>query len=74
VVLRINSPGGSGLASDDVARGRADAREAGRRLHGDGPRAADTRGDGRDAIVAQPTTITGSIGVISGSLLRGLYD
>ena len=77
VVLRIDSPGGSGLASDFIWRevSRAKARK---------PFIAsmsDVAGSGgyyiamaADTIVAEPGTITGSIGVVSGKFAtQGLY-
>ncbi len=78
IVLRINSPGGSGLASDEMWREivRAKAKK---------PFVAsmsDVAGSGgyyiamaADSIVAEEGTITGSIGVIGMKLvLSGLYD
>jgi protease-4 len=78
VVLRVDSPGGSGLASDLIWREVELTR-------GEKPvivSMGDVAASGgyyvsmsADAIVAQPTTLTGSIGVISGKFsLRGLYD
>jgi protease-4 len=78
VVLRVNSPGGSGMASDAIWR------EVGKTL--DTKPLVVSMGDlaasggyyismGADQIVAQPGTITGSIGVFGGKLnLRGLYE
>ncbi|MBI5170473.1 MAG: signal peptide peptidase SppA [Candidatus Eisenbacteria bacterium] len=77
VILRIDSPGGSGQASDDVWR------EV-RRLRLKKPvivsmsNLAASGGYyiacGADAIVADPATITGSIGVFGGKLnILGLY-
>ena len=77
VVLRIDSPGGSGNASDAVWQEI-------RRLRRDKP-VIVSMGDvaasggyyiacGADAIVADPATITGSIGVFGGKLnVLGLY-
>jgi protease-4 len=77
VVLRIDSPGGSGNASDAVWQEL-------RRLRRDKP-VIVSMGDvaasggyyiacGADAIVADPATITGSIGVFGGKLnVLGLY-
>ncbi len=69
VVLRVDSPGGSVLASDVVA----DAVRALRRRKPVVVSQADVAASGgywisveADAIVARPTTITGSIGVIAG--------
>lgn len=70
VVLRVDSPGGSAVASDAIRREVIRTREAGT------PVVAwmgDVAGSGgyyiamaADAIVAQPGTLTGSIGVIGG--------
>ncbi|TKJ34485.1 signal peptide peptidase SppA [bacterium (candidate division B38) B3_B38] len=78
IVFRIDSPGGSALASDIIWREVELTR-------GKKPfvvTMSDTAASGgyyiamgADKIVAQPTTVTGSIGVISGKFdLRGLYD
>ncbi|HEU4402306.1 MAG TPA: signal peptide peptidase SppA [Candidatus Polarisedimenticolia bacterium] len=78
VVLRIDSPGGSAPASDAIWR------EA-RRLRSGKPLVV-SMGDvaasggywialGADAIVAQPLTITGSIGVVGGKFyVKPFYD
>jgi protease IV len=70
VVLRVNSPGGSYVASDSIWREVVRIRNAGKPLV---VSMSDVAGSGgyfismaADAIVAQPGTITGSIGVISG--------
>ncbi|MDP8238913.1 MAG: signal peptide peptidase SppA [Candidatus Hatepunaea meridiana] len=74
IVLRINSPGGSMLASDIILR------EVRRCTEGDDQKPiivsmSDVAGSGgyyiacmADTIIAMPGTITGSIGVISGKL------
>lgn len=78
VVLRVDSPGGSGQASDDVW-------QEVRRLRKSKPviismsNLAASGGYyiacGSDGIVAQPGTITGSIGVFGGKLnILGLYQ
>lgn len=78
VILRIDSPGGDGVASDEILReakllsqkkplviSMSDVAASG------GYYIASTG----DAIVAYPHTLTGSIGVIYGKLnLKGLYD
>lgn len=75
VVFRVNSPGGSAVASDLIRRESELTREAGKPV-------ITTMGDvagsggyyvalGSDAIVAQPATITGSIGVITGKPVYG---
>ena len=77
IILRVDSPGGSGTASDGVWRevGRARQRKPVVVSMGD---AAASGGYyvamNADVIVAQPTTITGSIGVFSGKFsFRKLY-
>jgi len=79
VVLRVDSPGGSGVASDAIWRETRLFREAKRPLI---VSMGDVAGSGgyyiamaADTIVAEPATITGSIGVISGKFnMRGLYE
>ncbi len=78
LVVRIDSPGGSGVASDVIWREL--------RLTAARKPVVASMGDvaasggyyvamGADAIVAEPGTITGSIGVFGGKFsLRGLYD
>ena len=73
VVLRVESPGGSYIASDAIRREVLRLREAGR------PVVAcmgDVAGSGgyfvsmpANEIVAQPTTLTGSIGVLAGKFV-----
>lgn len=73
VVLRVESPGGSYIASDAIRREVLKLRESGR------PVVAcmgDVAGSGgyyvampADEIVAQPTTLTGSIGVLAGKFV-----
>ena len=69
VVLRVNSPGGSALASDMIWRAVERVREAGKPVVSSMGSVAASGGYwismGCDAIVAQPSTITGSIGVVS---------
>jgi protease-4 len=79
VVLRVNSPGGSAVASDVIWREVVRLRAAGKPV-------VVTRGDvaasggyfisaPADVIVAQPGTITGSIGVIMGKpVLQELFE
>ncbi|MEN9786413.1 MAG: signal peptide peptidase SppA [Pseudomonadota bacterium] len=79
VVLRVNSPGGSGLASDNIWH-------AVERLKAAGKPVVVSMGDyaasggyyiaaGADRIVAEPGTLTGSIGVFGGKMnVAGLYD
>ena len=77
IVLRVDSPGGSGTASDAVWREVALARRAKPVVVSMGDYAASGGyyiSMNADAIVAQPGTITGSIGVFSGKFsMRGLY-
>jgi protease IV len=73
IVLRVDSPGGSYVASDMVWREVVRAREAGKPVVAS---MADVAASGgyfvsmaADKIVAQPGTITGSIGVLGGKML-----
>jgi protease-4 len=78
IVLRVDSPGGSGTASDVIWREVELARKSKPVVVSMGDVAASGGyyiAMGSDAIVAQPGTITGSIGVFGGKFsLRGLYD
>lgn len=78
VVLRVDSPGGSGTASDVMWREVELARKAKPVVISMGDVAASGGyylSMGGDVIVAQPGTITGSIGVFGGKLAtQGLYD
>ncbi|MCI0543902.1 MAG: signal peptide peptidase SppA [Actinobacteria bacterium] len=72
VVFRVDSPGGSAVASEVVRHEVARAREAGKPVV---VSMGDVAGSGgyfvatdADRIVAQPGTITGSIGVVMGKL------
>jgi protease-4 len=79
IVLRVDSPGGSYVASDTIWRAVGEAR-------GSGTPVVAWMGDvaasggyyvsmGADAIVAEPGTITGSIGVVGGKhVLAGLTE
>lgn len=68
VVLRINSPGGTAAASQEVHNEVLRVREAGKPLVASFADVAASGGywiaSGADSIVANPATITGSIGVI----------
>lgn len=70
IVLRVNSPGGSYVASDSIWREVVRAREAGTPVVVSMGDVAASGGYfiamAADAIIAQPGTLTGSIGVISG--------
>ena len=75
VVLRIDSPGGSAIASDAIWREVGLVRESGKPIVAS---MSDLGGSGgyyiavaADAIVAQPATLTGSIGVVTGKLATG---
>ena len=78
IVLRIDSPGGSGTASDAVWREIGLARRRKPVIASMGDYAASGGyyiAMNADAIVAQPGTITGSIGVFSGKFsMKGLYE
>jgi protease-4 len=79
IVLRIDSPGGSATASETIWRGIKRAQEMGKPVI---VSMGDTAASGgyyiaapADKIVAEPTTLTGSIGVFSGKfVMSGLYD
>ena len=79
IVFRVDSPGGSYVASDTIHREVARAREAGKPVI---VTMSDVAGSGgyfvamnADKIVAQPGTITGSIGVLAGKFLtKGMWD
>jgi len=68
IVLRVNSPGGSAVGSDLVWRAVRDAQKHGKPVVVSMGDVAGSGGYyiamGADAIVAEPTTITGSIGVV----------
>jgi len=70
IVLRVNSPGGSYVASDAIWREVVRTRNAGKPVVVSMSDVAASGGYfismAADAIIAQPGTVTGSIGVISG--------
>jgi protease-4 len=78
IVLRVDSPGGSGLASDIIWR----AVEMANQKKPVVVSMSDVAASGgyyisasASKIVAQPSTITGSIGVVAGKpVMRGFYD
>jgi protease-4 len=78
VLVRIDSPGGDAFASDDIWRRMVLLRDKKPLVFS----MSDTAASGGyyiamtgDPIVAQPGTLTGSIGIIYGKLnLKGLYD
>jgi protease-4 len=79
ILFRVDSPGGSYIASDAIWREVVRARQKGKPVI---VSMSDVAGSGgyfvampADKIVAQPGTITGSIGVLSGKMLTsGLWN
>ncbi len=79
ILFRVDSPGGSYVASDTILREVERARKAGKPVI---VSMGDLAGSGgyfvaisADKIVAQPGTITGSIGVLGGKILTsGFWD
>jgi protease-4 len=75
IVFRVSSPGGSAVASDQVLAALRTARESGKPIVVSMGEVAASGGyyvaTHANEIVASPTTITGSIGVISGKLIIG---
>lgn len=79
IVFRIDSPGGSAVASDSIWREVVCAREAGKPVVATMGAVAGSGGYyvvcGADEIVAEPGTLTGSIGVLGGkAVVTGLTD
>ncbi|GLW62477.1 signal peptide peptidase SppA [Actinomadura rubrobrunea] len=79
IVFRVNSPGGSAVASDAIWREVVLARKAGKPVIVSMGDVAASGGYyvsmAADTIVAQPGTITGSIGVVVGkAVVNGLLD
>lgn len=79
VILDINSPGGSAVASDFTRRAVLRVRESGRPVVARMGTVAASGGYyaamGADEIVAQASTLTGSIGVLAGKFVTaGLYE
>lgn len=78
IVLRVDSPGGSGLASDIIWRAVEQANQKKPVVVS----MSDVAASGgyyisasAAKIIAQPSTITGSIGVVAGKpVMRGFYD
>ena len=75
IVFRVSSPGGSVTASDQILHALRTAHEAGKPIV---VSMGDVAASGgyyvsayADEIVASPTTITGSIGVVGGKLIIG---
>ena len=79
ILFRVDSPGGSYVASDTIWRETLRAKDAGKSVV---VSMGDVAGSGgyfvamaADKIVAQPGTITGSIGVLAGKMLtNGFWD
>jgi protease-4 len=78
VVFRIDSPGGSGLASDIIWRAVESLKEKKPVVVSMSDVAASGGyyiAAGANKIVAEPSTITGSIGVVGGKpVVKGFYD
>ncbi len=79
IVFRVDSPGGSYVASDTIWREVVQARQAGKPVIVTMGNLAGSGGYfvamAADKIVAQPGTITASIGVLGGKMLTsGLWD
>ncbi len=73
ILFRVNSPGGSYVASDTIWHEVGRARDAGKKVVVSMAGMAASGGYfvsmGADRVVAQPATITGSIGVFSGKMV-----
>ena len=73
ILFRVDSPGGSYVASDTIWRETVRARDAGKPVIVSMGNVAGSGGyfvaAAADKIVAQPGTITGSIGVVGGKML-----
>jgi protease-4 len=79
VILRVDSPGGSGTASEVILRAVEELKEAGKPVIVSMGNVAASGGYYisclADKIVAQPTTITGSIGIFAGKFdMSGFYS
>jgi protease-4 len=78
IVIRVDSPGGSGLASDIIWHAVVAAKEKKPVVISMSDVAASGGyyiACGANKIIAEPSTITGSIGVVAGKpVLRGFYD
>lgn len=75
IVFRVSSPGGSVVASDQILAALRTARQRGKRVVVSMGEVAASGGyyvsADADEIVASPSTITGSIGVVGGKLIIG---
>ena len=78
IVIRVDSPGGSGLASDIIWHSVVAAKEKKPVVISMSDVAASGGyyiACGASKIIAQPSTITGSIGVVAGKpVMKGFYD
>jgi protease-4 len=79
VVLRVDSPGGSATASEDIWKAVTEVQESGKPVVVSMGGVAASGGyyvaASADAILAEPTTITGSIGAFAGRFtFQGLYE
>jgi protease-4 len=79
ILFRVDSPGGSYVASDTIWRETVRAKEAGKPVIVSMGNVAGSGGYfvamAADKIVAHPATITGSIGVVGGKMLTtGFWD
>jgi protease-4 len=79
ILFRIDSGGGSAVASETIRRAVQQAREAGKPVIVSMGEKAASGGYwvamSADRIVAQPATLTGSIGVVAGKIVtEGLWD
>ena len=79
ILFRIDSPGGSAVASESIWRETLRAKAAGKKLIVSMGNVAGSGGyyiaAAADKIVAEPATLTGSIGVVAGKvLLSGVLD
>jgi protease-4 len=78
IVLRVDSPGGSGLASDIIWQAVENAKQKKPVVVSMSDVAASGGyyiSAGANKILAEPSTITGSIGVVAGKpVIKGLYD
>ena len=78
IVIRVDSPGGSGLASDIIWHAVEAAKEKKPVVISMSDVAASGGyyiAAGASKIIAQPSTITGSIGVVAGKpVMKGFYD
>ncbi|MDX9689812.1 MAG: signal peptide peptidase SppA [Alphaproteobacteria bacterium] len=79
ILFRVNSPGGSPVASEKIRRALIKAKESKKPVYVSMGRVAASGGYwismNADKIFADPATITGSIGVVAGKfVMGGLFD